>query len=75
MNQESNKPVVKYMKLADAAKPKVGFRVWVMPLDHPRTELNYQAALTSTVVLVQPNGDFETLFSKYTLDSQQHSEV
>ncbi len=68
------KPVVKYRKIS-FLEPEPGLRAWIMPIDHPRGELNNCPCSTSIVVSVQPNGDFETLNTKYILDTEQQTEV
>lgn len=62
------KPVVKYLAVSyGQGKPEVGFRHWIIPLDHPAEYLNNLPANTSSIVSAEDNGNFETLNTKYVL--------
>ena len=77
MNQESNKPVVKYFvpDFIKALPPTVGYSTRVVPVDHYNEYLNGEVCTTSTVVSVGQDGTFTTRNTVYVLDQQQQSEV
>jgi hypothetical protein len=62
------KPEVKYRRFNDCTIVE-GQQADVYALDHPR--LGRRWVVTSTVLEVHPNGDFETLNTKYILDQDQ----
>lgn len=76
MTQSESKPVVKYcLPPFVLSKPKVGFRAWVVPLNHPQRSLNGELAHTSTVISADGSGDFETLNTKYVLEESKELDL
>lgn len=59
----NNKPVVR-AKFLD--KPRVGGVMHMIPLDHPRADLNYCVCHSSAIVKVNEDGSVETLNTVYT---------
>jgi hypothetical protein len=57
--------------MAYTEEPEVGFSVWVLPVDHPAEYLNNKPVITSTIVAVEGNGNFETLNTKYVLVTKE----
>lgn len=61
------KPIVKY-KTGDGTVGWTGRRAWIIPLDHPRVEVNGQLVATSSVIEdtdVGSQANFETKNTRY----------
>lgn len=75
-HQMPRKPVVKYcLPPYMLAKPAIGNRAWIVPIDHPRRNLNGEIAQTSLVVHAEDSGNFETLNTKYVLADQKELDL